>query len=70
MLDIEKLNNTLKWCLEYMADFQKSGEDFDPFRILTGQDSKGSKLNTEILNFLSDIDDRLYDFLETRKHFI
>ena len=68
--DLDTYISTIHWAMEYTIEYQKNGGDFDPFKILTGTDSRQSKLNTESLNFLAQVENLVDEFRKTRKKYL
>ena len=64
--DFSELENTVKWCNDFIIEFQKS-EEFDPFSALSGNESKKQKIYTECVNFLYSLESLTDDFKDIRK---
>lgn len=65
--DPDSYFDTVRWCLEYVTEYTKNGGDFDPFKILTGTDNNKSKLNTETLYFLDQLENLVLEYRKTRQ---
>lgn len=63
---IDNVLSAAKWAAEYIAEYEKSGREFDPFKVLSGTDDKKSKLFTESINFLHEIEETAESFRKTR----
>lgn len=68
--DFDGYINTIQWARDFTIQYQINGGSFDPFKILTGTDDRQSKLNTESLNFLHEIESCVDQFRKTRKKYL
>ena len=59
-----------KWATEYIIAYRKDGEAFDPFAILTGTESKRTKLFRECCDYLQELAEVAERFEETRKKYL
>lgn len=63
---IDNVLSVAKWAAEYIEEYEKSGHDFDPFKVLSGTDDKKSKLFTESINFLHELEETAETFKTIR----
>ena len=66
MDDNKKLFNKIKWAQDYIAAYNKK-YDFDPLKVLSGQENRKDKLYIVCCNFLGGIDEALYEFEKAQK---
>lgn len=65
--DTDGYIKSILFALDYVAEYQKNGGGFDPFKILTDTDDKKSKLNRESLAFLHEIENVIDEYRKTTK---
>lgn len=63
---IENITSAATWAAEYIAQYQKNGADFDPFALLAGTDNRQSKIFTESIAFLHDLEEIAENYRKTR----
>ena len=63
----EKIAIKIKWAEDYITE--NSG-CFDPFKVLTGTEDKQQKLFGECVNFLSEVENLIEQFDNTRNKII
>jgi len=64
---IEDVTITAQWALDYIREYQKTGENFDPFAVLTDTENRQQKLFRECCDFLDDLETITNRFIDTRK---
>lgn len=67
---LEDIITKAQWAIDYIIEYHKSGEDFDPFTVLTGTESKRNKLFLECCSFLDDLETAKENFVNTRNKYL
>ena len=59
-----------EWAIDYIEEYLKSGEAFDPFEILTGTENKRTKLFYDCCVFLDELDNVTKQFTKIRNKYL
>lgn len=63
---IETVSLTIAWSYDYIAEYEKQGHDFDPFRMLMNEETQQERLFRLCVHYLHDIEELTDTFKDSR----
>lgn len=59
-----------QWAIDYIIEYRKNPDCFDPLTVLTGTERKRNKLFLECCSFLDDLETAKENFVNTRNKYL